>query len=405
MGHIDEDVVGSGEMPEKTMGMSLSTEPQDERFGDPIVRVRDLGKIFVRSGGDPVRAIDGVSFDVAPGEFAVLLGPSGCGKTTLLRAIAGLETPDEGSVELHGETVFASTERINVPPERRRISMVFQSYALWPHMTAFDNVAYPLTVRSRSRPRKSEIADRVNHVLGLVGIPTLGGQYPSQLSGGQQQRVALARALVVGTDLVLFDEPLSNVDAKVRESLRIELLSMQERLGFAALFVTHDQTEAMILADRIAVLETGKIVQFGPPDEIYSEPRSRYVANFIGTTNELPGRVVSVEARGGAVISTDLGEVRGIAGGPGVDSDTDVVAVWRPEVLEVSLEEPQASNRWRGRIEATLFLGSHTEYLVSVDGTRFQVWTTRMGGLDNGDDVWLSVAPERVRVLSSSAPN
>ncbi|WP_324278085.1 ABC transporter ATP-binding protein [Blastococcus brunescens] len=231
----------------------------------PVVEVSNLVKRFRRESGAVVNAIDDVSFEVAAGDFVVLLGPSGCGKTTLLRAIAGLETPDQGAIRIGGRAVFSAADRVEVPPERRDISMIFQSYALWPHMTAFKNVAYPLQSRRGRKVAKDEIARRVRQALELVGVGELETQYPGQMSGGQQQRIALARALVNNDELVLFDEPLSNVDAKVREQLRFELVSMQRKLGFSALFVTHDQTEAMELAHRIAVLDSGRIAQFGTP--------------------------------------------------------------------------------------------------------------------------------------------
>lgn len=367
--------------------------------GAPVVRVRGLSKTFTRSGGEVLKVIDDVSFDIPAGEFTVLLGPSGCGKTTLLRTIAGLERPDEGSIDLRGRPAFDAARGVNVPPERRNVSMVFQSYALWPHMTVFDNVAYPLRMRG-GRTSKTEVGDRVQRVLALVGIPTLGGQYPNSLSGGQQQRVALARALVDGSDLVLFDEPLSNVDAKVREQLRIELIEMQAALGFSAVFVTHDQTEAMILADRIAVLDRGVIVQFGAPEHVYAEPVSRYVANFIGSTNELVGVLAGIDAAGHAVVDTPLGPVTGVPGVPELAEGAEVVAVWRPELCELSTDEPAAGNRWRGMLKATLFLGSHTEYVVSVDEHAFRVWSAQRRAVRAAnDDVWLAAPVDSVRIL------
>lgn len=248
--------------------------------GAGVVRLRDLTKRYRRADGEITAAVDGVALDVAPGEFLVLLGPSGCGKTTLLRSIAGLERPDGGTVEIDGRPVFGPG--VNVPPERRGISMVFQSYALWPHLTVHDNVAYPLQNRRGERLTKAGIASRVRDSLALVGIDHLAGQYPGELSGGQQQRIALARAFIAGDGLVLFDEPLSNIDAKVRERLRADLLAMQRRLGFAAVYVTHDQTEAMELASRVAVMRDGRIEQLGTPHDIYVRPTSRYVANFVG---------------------------------------------------------------------------------------------------------------------------
>ncbi len=368
-------------------------------MSSPLVEIRSLSKAFTRKGGERVLAIDDVDLDVNRGEFTVLIGPSGCGKTTLLRCIAGLEEPDSGVIRIGSQTVYDSAAGISVPPEKRRISMVFQSYALWPHMTAFDNVRYPLTTGGRRMP-KAEQRDRVREVLTTVGIPQLLDQYPKQMSGGQQQRVALARALVMGTELVLFDEPLSNVDAKVREQLRIELLAMQDRLGFAAIFVTHDQTEAMVLGDQIAVLGGGRIAQLGAPRDVYSRPANRYVADFIGSANDLP--VVpskKAPAEGIVTFASALGAVAVAA--DQVSAEGEAVAVWRPEHARLSRSKPvDARNVWRGTVVARLYLGSHEEFLVDVDGVELVVWTTDpLGDVQKGDGVWVSVDPSQIRVL------
>ncbi|MDE3078339.1 MAG: ABC transporter ATP-binding protein, partial [Chloroflexota bacterium] len=234
------------------------------------VAVRNLTKVYHTRRG-PVLALDNVSLEIAAGEILVLLGPSGCGKTTLLRCIAGLERPDSGELYVQGRPVFSSSTHVWLPPERRQLSMVFQSYALWPHMTVFENVAYPL--RNVKVPA-AEVRERTEAVLGVVGLGAYAPAYPGQLSGGQQQRVALARAIVANEGVVLFDEPLSNLDAKVRERLRVDLLALQRDIGFSALYVTHDQTEATALGDRIAVMSTGRMAQSGTPVEIYDRPSS-----------------------------------------------------------------------------------------------------------------------------------
>ncbi|MFW6091001.1 MAG: ABC transporter ATP-binding protein [Actinomycetota bacterium] len=368
----------------------------------PVVRLRDLHKRFQRGDGSVVSAIDGVSLDVHPGELIVLLGPSGCGKTTLLRSVAGLERPDAGLIEIHGTVNFSSDRGVDLPPERRKLSMIFQSYALWPHMTAFQNVAYPLEAKRKDRPRKNEIKERVERVLALVGIPELGGQYPNQMSGGQQQRVALARSLVSGDGLVLFDEPLSNVDAKVREQLRIELVTMQRELGFSAIFVTHDQVEAMELAHRIAVMRHGHVAQLATPREVYDRPATRYVANFIGTTNELMGKVERAEPETVSV-STPHGKVTGVPGAPLRDGD-EVAAQWRPERCVVTIEEPDVPNRWRATVRAGMFVGSHTEYLLQAGDHQFRTWSVDPDLIEAGTEVWLSVVPQQVRVLPVDEP-
>jgi len=372
----------------------------------PVVEVKNLVKRFRRQNGAIVNAIDDVSFEVAPGDFVVLLGPSGCGKTTLLRTIAGLETPDEGSIAIAGRTHFSSKDSIEVPPERRDISMIFQSYALWPHMTAFKNVAYPLLSRKGRKVSKDDVARRVREALTLVGVGELEKQYPGQMSGGQQQRIALARALVNNDELVLFDEPLSNVDAKVREQLRFELVSMQRRLGFSALFVTHDQTEAMELAHRIAVLDNGRIVQFGSPQEIYHRPATRYVAKFIGAINEVVGTVASVDGAG-VVVETPYGRFVGTADGRRFSVGDRVAAMWRPERGLLSRDEPQTVNRWPGRVKAPLFVGSHTEYLVAVGESESDVrlWSPRADIVEAGSSAWVSVPPEDVRILPAGEPS
>jgi iron(III) transport system ATP-binding protein len=361
---------------------------------EQIVSVRDLAKIFRRADGSHARAIDGVSLDVTPGEFVVLLGPSGCGKTTLLRSIAGLEQPDAGTIAIRGTTVFAADAGVDMPPERRRLSMIFQSYALWPHMTAFQNVAYPLQTR---RLKKREIAERVGRVFELVGIPELQRSYPGQMSGGQQQRVALARALAGDADLILFDEPLSNVDAKVREQLRFELLAMQRELGFAAIYVTHDQAEAMELAHTVAVMREGQIAQVGPPREIYLEPANRYVADFVGSSNELEGRVRSVDGAF-ATVETELGDVRGVAADGLVDGGR-VVVICRPERTRLARDEPESPNRWHAEVRAAAFLGPNLEHVVRVGEQTFRTWSVDTRLLDAGTPAWLYVEPEHVRVL------
>jgi len=382
--------------------ITTSAQPTGDTARDvetrPVVSLRDVAKRFRRADGTVANAIDGVSLDVAPGEFVVLLGPSGCGKTTLLRTIAGLERADDGEIDVHGRTMFSETSGIDLPPEKRNLSMIFQSYALWPHLTVFDNVAYPLRSR-RQRFSKSQIAEKVEHVLRLVGVSELSKQYPGQMSGGQQQRVALARALVDGGDLVLFDEPLSNVDAKVREILRRELLEMQRTLGFAAVYVTHDQNEAMELAHRVAVMGDGKVQQLGTPAQIYSAPTSRYVANFIGTTNEIEATVRAVDGDQ-LVLDTEVGEARGIAATSGIAAGDPVIASFRPE-YGVTHVEHEGGNAWPGRVERVLFLGATTETVVCLAGTERRVRITALGEPPHaeGDEVTVFVPASRLRIL------
>ena len=278
----------------------------------PISRSRDLE---IRYG--PVPAVKGISFRVRAGEQLTLLGPSGCGKTTTLRAIAGLERPSAGAIRIGGETMYASAEGINIPAEKRGLSMVFQSYAIWPHMTVFENVAYGLRVRRKSR---QEILTRVREALALVQMAPYENRPASALSGGQQQRVALARACVFQPSVLLFDEPLSNLDAKLRADMRIELRELQHRLGITSVYVTHDLEEALAMSDRIVVMRDGNIEQIGSPTEIYNLPRNAFVADFIGSSNLIAGRLRPDLASDGLIaLETSAGQiVHGVAHGRAV---------------------------------------------------------------------------------------
>ncbi len=249
----------------------------------PRIEVKDL----VVKYGD-VTAVDRVSFNIGPGELVTLLGPSGCGKTTTLRAIAGLETPSDGTIRLNSQTMYAGRERLNVPAEKRGVSMVFQSYAIWPHMTVFENVAYGLRVRKLPQ---AEVKQNVDRVLDMVQMQQYADRPSSKLSGGQQQRVAVARAIAFSPNVVLFDEPLSNLDAKLRAEMRVELRELQRRLDITSLYVTHDQEEALAISDRVIVMNGGKIEQLGSPEDIYDRPGSHFVADFVGSANMIPGRV------------------------------------------------------------------------------------------------------------------
>ena len=381
-------------MPEREQ--DTSERGAGGQSADTVVTVRNLRKTFRRADGTPVTAVDNVSLEVRLGEFIVLLGPSGCGKTTLLRCIAGLERPDSGEIHIHDKTMYSSDGGVEVPPQGRGLSMIFQSYALWPHMTAFDNVAYPL--RSRRTPKK-EIVQRVQATLELVGIPELAKQHPGDMSGGQQQRVALARSLVAGDDLILFDEPLSNVDAKVRDQLRFELLEMQREIAFSAIYVTHDQIEAMELAHRVAVMRTGRVTQVGTPLEIYERPDSLYVANFIGKTNELHGAVTAIGNGVDVTVTTAVGDIRAVGDGRLAVGDNAVI-VFRPERCQFAVEPAAGMNNWEGDVRASIFLGSHTEHVIRVtDDIDMLVWRPDPRLLEQNQRVWLSLDPVDARAL------
>ena len=316
-----------------------------------------------------VTAVRDLSLQVRDREFVTLLGPSGCGKTTLLRLIAGFLTPDEGAIRVDGVTL-SSTKGV-VPPERRGMGMVFQSYAIWPHKSVYENVAFGLEVRG---VRRGEARERVARVLDLVNLAGLERRFPGELSGGQQQRVALARSLVVEPKILLLDEPLSNLDAKLRERMRWELKELQRRTGITFIYVTHDQAEAMALSDRIAVLHGGVLLQDGPPREVYARPASREVADFMGLVNLLPGRVVRaaaddslVSVAGGQPVRLRLAAV--LEAGAGVQ-----VAI-RPESLRPAPEGMAlAGGLLRGKVADLTFLGNLIDcHMVLDDGTRVRV--------------------------------
>ncbi|HVW42136.1 MAG TPA: ABC transporter ATP-binding protein [Amycolatopsis sp.] len=364
----------------------------------PVIKVDQLVKYFRREGGAQVAAVNHVSLEVDAGECVVLLGPSGCGKTTLLRCLAGLEEPDSGLITSGDETYFDSARRINRPPERRRASMMFQSYALWPHMTAVQNVAFPLVARKANR---ADIAGRVDTMLKLVGIPELRDQYPNQMSGGQQQRVALARALVSGDPLVLFDEPLSNVDAKVRVELRKELVAMQADLGFSAVYVTHDQAEAMELADRIVVLDGGSVAQIGTPWEIYERPGTLGVATFIGAANVLRGVVTAVRSD---VVEVDHAGQRVLAtpsGDSPIRTGAEVSLVFRPERAIVTDAASTMPNLWRCAVISAQYLGAHTICTVDNAGHNLRLALTDPLEGAVGSDVWVGVEPRHLVAIAT----
>ncbi len=303
-------------------------------------------------------AVDGVSLDIPPGTIFTLLGPSGCGKTTTLRLIAGFELPDEGRIYFDDEDVTFRK------PYERNTAMVFQNYALWPHMTVFENVAFGLRIRKLPR---EEIEKRVKWALGLVGLEGLEDRYPSQLSGGQQQRVALARALVVEPRVLLLDEPLSNLDAKLRLRMREEIRGLQRKLGITTVYVTHDQEEAMVLSDQIAVMNRGRVLQVGTPREVYTNPANLFVATFIGRSTALTGTVAAVEGRRVALDAGGGVVVRGrVAQGKSLGPGDKAIAIMRPEDFEDA--GGPGYNEFRGVVEMAMFLGSFVQLRLRLPG-------------------------------------
>ena len=320
-----------------------------------------------RFGG--VTAVSDLSLEIGDREFVTLLGPSGCGKTTLLRLIAGFMAPDEGTIRV-GSTALSTPGGV-VPPERRGMGMVFQNYAVWPHKTVYQNVAFGLEVRRVSR---AETQSRVGRVLELVNLAGLERRYPSQLSGGQQQRVALARSLVVEPGILLLDEPLSNLDAKLRERMRWELKELQRRTGITFVYVTHDQSEAMALSDRIAVMHAGEIMQAGAPREVYARPVNKVVADFMGLVNLIPGRVVRAGADDGIVA---VGGEHPISAPlpPGVVAGQAVQVAIRPESLRlIPASAADGAGSVPGRVVEVTFLGNIIDCHVTLDdGTRVRI--------------------------------
>ena len=327
-------------------------------MAEPALELRDLAKRFGTH-----QAVKSLDLTVAPGEFVTLLGPSGCGKTTTLNMIAGFIAPDSGSIRLAGRAVE------QLAPFRRDLGIVFQDYALFPHRSVFENIAFGLRMRKVSR---TEIVSRVTDAMQMVRLDGLGDRRPAQLSGGQRQRVALARALVIRPALLLLDEPLSNLDLKLREEMRAEISALQRRLGIAAVFVTHDQDEALTMSDRIAVMRAGRIEQLGSARAIYDTPATAFVATFIGSTNMIPATMVGpCGASGLALLRTPAGEVR-IAANPRLSPGTALLLTVRPERLHLGAPDtaPPGLSALPAQVAQTTYLGSRSEVQVVLrDGT------------------------------------
>ncbi len=348
---------------------------------------------LVKRFGEEV-AVAGIDLDVEQGEFVTLLGPSGCGKTTTLRCIAGLEHPDAGEIRIQGEPVVSTEKNISLSPEERNLGMVFQSYAVWPHMTVFDNVAFGLKIRHTT---SRETKEKTNKVLDLVGLGDLGDRYATKLSGGQRQRVALARAIVYNPRVVLFDEPLSNLDAKLREQMRIELVRLQHEVGITSIYVTHDQSEALVMSDRVVVMDKGVIQQIGDPETIYARPVNAFVANFIGVANLMEGVLVGSEGEL-AVVEIPAGEatlrLRALAPeGPAAPGQRIILNL-RPEDLILHNEAPpEAPNLIEGEIIDTVYQGNFLDCQVRVGSHEVGVQMDHYEQLDAGQKVYLSFEP------------
>ena len=360
--------------------------------GQSAIEAKGVTKLFQGAGQDAVKALDDVSVSIRENEFFTLLGPSGCGKTTLLRLIAGFDFPTEGEILLYGENIAP------LPPYKRPVNTVFQSYALFPHMTVAQNIGFGLEMLGKPRP---EIDTRVARMLQLVRMEELANRRTSQISGGQQQRVALARALAPQPKVLLLDEPLSALDAKLRKDMQIELKRLQHETGITFIFVTHDQEEALTMSDRIAVMSRGKILQVGSPRDIYDRPSERFVANFIGETNFLEGEVEGVEGRqavvklhSGASITAGLPE--------GLNPSGRVSVVVRPE--HADLVKPGGRADLWGRLENIVYFGTDTHYYVMLDGgvsfiVRQQNAHGGGTGFEMGDAVGIALEPQSAQIL------
>ena len=348
------------------------------------VALRGLTKRF---GSQTV--LDNISLNVESGQLVCLLGPSGCGKTTALRLVAGFMEPTAGEIAL-GDRVVSSPAR-TLPPEQRNVSMVFQSYALWPHMTVAQNVAYGLELRKLAR---ADIAKKVAAILATTRLAPLAERYPAELSGGQQQRVSLARALIVEPDTLLLDEPLSNLDANLREEMRFEVRRLHDAYRYTTIYVTHDQSEAMTTADLIAVMNAGRIEQLGTPQEVYEQPRSEFTASFLGGSNIIRGKALD------ATHIAFAGKTIECCGAPMVAGASAAVSVRQHEV-QLSEETPTASaNALRGLVVRNVFLGNSRDYIVEVaDGTQLRITAAPEQNLAPGAAVWLILPPERCRAL------
>jgi iron(III) transport system ATP-binding protein len=352
------------------------------------VSLEGVGRRF-----DQVAAVSNLSLDIGAGEFVTLLGPSGCGKTTTLRMVAGLERNTEGRI-LIGDTVVSDPQRgVFVQPERRRLGMVFQSYAIWPHMTVFENVAYPLRIRRRP---SAEIERRVHEALTLVEMQDYAARPAPALSGGQQQRVAIARSLVFEPAVLLLDEPLSNLDARLRVQMGDELRALQQRLSITSLYVTHDQEEAMALSDRVVVMQRGKVLQSGAPEAIYRRPRSRDVAAFFGAPNLLPAYVVSCRPDGDAFVVRLQGQgwQGACRAGEGCSPGGDMLLIARPEDLALVDDLPPDAPGWRGTIAAAIFRGARRSLTVECEAGALQVDVPAVRQVEVGARVAVTLAPE-----------
>ncbi|MBO1436440.1 ABC transporter ATP-binding protein [Meiothermus sp. CFH 77666] len=369
------------------MEPTLFRSRRDRKLGENVaVRLEGVTKRFGEH-----KAVDNVSLEIRDGEFFSLLGPSGCGKTTLLRMIAGFDTPDEGRVIIGGK------DMTEVPPYLRPVNTVFQNYALFPHMTVEQNIAFGL--RMKKMPR-DEIARRVQWALELINLPGYEKRRTDQMSGGQRQRIALARALVNEPEVLLLDEPLSALDLKLRQELRVDLMNLQERLGITFIFVTHDQEEALVMSDRIAVMNKGRIEQLGPTEEIYELPKTAFVAKFIGDSNLIPAQALEPRK-----VRTPIGEFV-LDDEDALTPGQEVLLSVRPEKIRLFREKPNLPNVFRAKVDDIIYTGSENQYVLLADGQRLMCETLNQDIQEPGheeftydEEVWVALTPEKLVVI------
>jgi iron(III) transport system ATP-binding protein len=366
-----------------------------------VLNVSGLCTEYADERGNVVRAAQDVSFEVPAGKLFTLLGPSGCGKTTTLRSIAGLEKPRSGEISVGGSLIYSSRSNVFIPPNQRGLGMVFQSYAIWPHMTVFENAAFPLQV-GKERPSKKQIQDRVARVLKVVALEDLAERDATKLSGGQQQRLALARALVMEPPLLLLDEPLSNLDAKLRERMRFELKRLQRDLGITTVYVTHDQSEALALSHSVAVMDRGRIQQTGAPREIYERPANQFVADFIGTTNFLRATVDGPDAAAGFYrVASEVGTLK-VRAVDALEAGTKVVISVRPEDIRLSETPPSGDNVLEGTVHTKVFLGESVDFEVKINQRLVLSRAHPSLGTRVGHPIHLSLDPEKCVALKET---
>lgn len=358
-----------------------------------FIEIQNLYKNFKK-----VVAINHINLEVAQGELLTLLGPSGCGKTTTLRCIAGLEKPEGGDIIIDGKSMFANGF---IPPAKRGLGMMFQNYAVWPHMKVYSNIVYGLKLQGFS---KKEIKEKAFNSLEMVGLSGLEERYPGQLSGGQQQRVALARALIRNPKVLLLDEPLSNLDAKLREKMRFEIKSLVKRMGITSVYVTHDQAEAMVISDRVVVMEKGNVVQIGSPLEIYERPANRFVADFIGAMNFIPGKIAQLmPGSNEAIIKTDFSDklLSMTSEGSAFTKGQEVFASIRPEDVKILSEIPkeESQNVFKGVIAHKAYLGNFLFFFISIKDIMIRAQVSHKLMHEEGNEIYFRLDPQKCTTL------